>query len=100
MPIKVKHIKTLREEDCYASRRLEGYITKICEFLEKHSEDAFTPKEITEGLTKEKDPMDVKPIRAAAISFALSRIKRIKKINTIQHKGNYYWFEEKNVKHK
>lgn len=95
MPVPVKLIKTLKEEECYTTRRTEGTMQKVIEFLKKDTKNAYSNKEITKGLID----MNYKtllgnPIKSSIVSYALTRIKRDKKLANIKHKGNYYWYED------
>ena len=95
MPVPVKVIKSLKEEECYTTRRTEGTMQKVMDFLKKDVKNAYSCKEITKGLQE----MNYKtilgnPIKSSIVSYALTRIKKDKKLVHIKHKGNYYWYED------
>jgi len=95
MPVPVKLIKTLKEDECYTSRRTEGTMQKIIEFLKKDPKNAYSCKEITKGLQDMNyTTLLGNPIKSSIVSYGLTRIKRDKKLANIKHKGNYYWFED------
>ena len=95
MPVPVKLIKSLKEEECYTTRRTEGTIQKVIEFLQKDTKNAYSCKEITKGMQEMKYMTLLgNPIKSSVVSYALTRIKRDKKLAHIKHKGNYYWYED------
>lgn len=92
MPIKVKNIKELSEADCYSVARSQGIMTKIVDFLKRHNEEAYTPKEIFDGLTEEASSQGIR-FSKASIANALGRIKDNKFFPNVKKKGIYYWYE-------
>lgn len=95
MPVPVKLIKTLKEEECYTTRRTEGTMQKVIEFLKNDTKNAYSCKEITKGLQEMNfTTLLGNPIKSGIVSYALTRIKRDKKISFIKNKGNYYWYED------
>jgi len=94
MSVPVKLIKTLKEEDCYTTRRTEGTMQKVIEFLKNNSTNAYSSKEITKGLQDMNyTTLLGNTIKSSIVSYALTRIKRDKKLVNIKCKGNYYWYE-------
>ena len=95
MPVLVKIIKKLKEEECYTSRRTEGTMQKIIELLGNDRKNAYSCKEITKGLQEiGYKTLFGNKIKSSVVSYALTRITRDKKLSHIKHKGNYYWYED------
>lgn len=95
MPLSVKKIKELKEEDCFVLRRDDGLMMKVVSFLKDNNKDAYTPKEISKELIKlNLKTIYGEPIKNKSLYNVMLKIRKKSDRLSIKHKGNFYWYEE------
>ena len=97
MPIAVKDILELNEQECYVTLRT-GAVDKIVLFLKENKNNAYSSREIAEELNKEKNKLPNKlnvKFSTNKIYYALAKLIKSKITNChIKKKGSFYWYQE------
>lgn len=96
MPISMKQLNTLKEEDCFLMRSTAGVVEKVIAFLKENKENAFLAKEVVEELNKNLVPNEKKYNKETLSSTMKKAVKR--RLTPIKRKGSYYYYETINKK--